>query len=116
MNKAVNSFVNALTKHPEDFVFEQVMTLIDEHYDFNPTAFSNGTQHNGVGENSGSCKVFSFALMQGLNEEQTLCLFGQYYRDVKSTPEKQDHQNIRQFMQHGFARLSFEGQALSVKG
>ena len=116
MNKVVNDFVNTLTKQPEDILFEQVMALIDDHYDFTPTAFSNGSQQNGVGENSGSCKVFSFALMQQLNEEQTLSLFGQYYRDVKNTPEKQDHQNIRQFMQHGFVKLTFEGQALSVKG
>jgi len=116
MNKSISELISQITNQPQEILFEQVMAVIDMHYDFSPTAFTNGTQNNAVGENSGSCKVFSFALLQNLNEEQTLLLFGQYYRDVKGSPNKQDHQNIRQFMQHGFAQLAFEGQALVEKG
>jgi len=116
MNKEISDLISLITRKPEDVLFEQVMTVIDAHYDFSPTAFTNGDQKNNAGENSGSCKVFSFALLQNFNEEQALFLFGQYYRDVKDTPEGNDHQNIRQFMQHGFAKLKFEGQALSIKG
>lgn len=116
MNESIDCFVSQLTKRPQDVFFEQVMTFIDGHYDFSPTAFTNGAQLNDAGENSGSCKVFSFALIQKLDQEQTLTLFGQYYRDVKGNPKGQDHQNIREFMQHGFAKLTIERQALSVKG
>ena len=91
------------------------MALIDELYEFSPTAFVNGGQRNAAGENSGSCKVFSFAILNSLTEEQTLLLFGQYYRDVKATPDADDHQNIRQFMLHGFSGLKFDSCALLAK-
>ena len=115
MKESINDLISRITNQSQDVLFEQVMTVIDENYDFSPTAFTNGAQKNDVGENSGSCKVFSFALLQQLNQEQTLSLFGQHYRDVKASPDKQDHQNIRQFMLHGFGKLAFQGQALSVK-
>ena len=96
-------------------MFDEVMTLIDELYEFRPTAFVNGEQSNEAGENSGSCKVLSFATLNSLTKEQTLMLFGQYYRDVKATPQSDDHQNIRQFMLHGFSGLKFDSCALLAK-
>jgi len=95
--------------------FAQVLAHIDAHYTFTPTAFSNGSAHNEAGQNSGSCKVFSFAQGQGLNEHQTLELFAEHYSAVLATPQAQDHANIRNFMQHGWAGIHFAGQALQAK-
>jgi len=50
-----------------------------------------------------------------LNPEQTLSLFAEHYAAVLATPEATDHQNIRQFMQNGWAGIEFEGQALTAK-
>ncbi len=112
----LDKLINTLNTTPELINFSEVMTLIDQHYDFHETAFSNGQQKNAKGENSGSCKIFSFAKLHQLSESQTLALFGEYYRtDVLQNPDAQDHQNIREFMQHGYAGLSFEGTALSTK-
>jgi hypothetical protein len=39
--------------------FAETIAVIEQHYDFEPTAFENGIQHNAAGENSGSCKLFA---------------------------------------------------------
>jgi len=104
-----------LDTQANDLMFDEVMALIDDLYEFSPTGFVNGDQSNEAGENSGSCKVFSFATLNSLTEEQTLLLFGQFYRDVKATPDADDHQNIRQFMLHGFSGLKFDSCALLAK-
>ena len=112
----LEQLIKKLNATPELIDFTEVMALIDQHYNFKETAFSNGQQKNAKGENSGSCKIFSFAILQKLNEAQTLALFGEYYRhDVLQNPSAQDHNNIREFMKNGFAGLSFEDTALSIK-
>jgi hypothetical protein len=50
---------------------------IEDHYTFEPTALKTA-QHNAAGENSGSCKLFSFGTA-GTNSEGTLACFGAYY-------------------------------------
>lgn len=96
--------------------FTDVISVIDENYDFTETAFSNGETQNLSGKNNGSCKIFAFAQLHKLSEEQTLACFGDYYRvDVIQNPEGDDHQNIRNFMKTGWAGVSFERQALSSK-
>ncbi|MFW2153809.1 HopJ type III effector protein, partial [Acinetobacter gyllenbergii] len=77
--------------------------------------FKNGQQHNAATENQGSAKVLSFAKIEGLDQAQTLNLFAEHYASVLATPESTDHQNIRQFMQHGWDGVTFEGQALTAK-
>ena len=115
MTNAINQFFEKLSSYPEIITFEEVISLIDKYFIFNPTGFDNGGQRNEAGQNSGSCKIFSFAQNYDLNPAQTLILFGQYYRGVLATPEGNDHQNIRQFMQYGFAGITFDGQALIKK-
>lgn len=119
----IASLIAALTVHPEDSdfaanmaVIDANMAVIDAHYDFIPRAFSNGEQDNAIGENSGSCKLLSFAQLEQLTQVQTLNLFGQYYRDVMANPQGQDHQNIRQFMRHGWDGVRFTQNALTLKG
>ena len=100
-------------KKPEDIGFKAVIAYIEEHYDFTPTKFKNGNTINEANENNGSCKVFSFAKLNDLSKKETLSLFGEFYRDdVLGNPEGNDHQNIRNFMEFGWAGVVFDGEAL----
>ncbi|SEM41575.1 HopJ type III effector protein [Chryseobacterium taichungense] len=105
-----------LEKSSEQIMFKDVIAFIDEHYDFTPTKFTNGNTVNEAGQNNGSCKVFSFAQLNDLSAQETLNLFGEFYReDVLKNPEGTDHQNIRNFMEFGWEGISFEEKALSRK-
>ncbi len=95
--------------------FADVLAFIESHYQHTPTAFKNGAQSNAATENQGSAKVFSFAKLEGLNQADTLSLFAEHYASVLATPDATDHQNIRQFMQHGWDGVTFDGTALSAK-
>ena len=95
--------------------FSDVLAFIDARYQHRPTAFKNGAQQNAATENQGSAKVFSFAQLNNLDQQQTLSLFAEHYASVLATPEATDHQNIRQFMQNGWNGIKFEGIALTAK-
>ncbi|MFZ5561535.1 MAG: HopJ type III effector protein [Pseudomonadota bacterium] len=100
--------------------FEDVIAYIGAHYDYRPTRFSNGrgadSVINAAGQNEGSCRLFALARHKGLSEEDTLQLFGRFYRDdVLKHPEGGDHANIRRFLQDGWAGIRFEGEALHPK-
>lgn len=105
-----------LERAPETVEFKDVIAFIDEHYDFTPTQFTNGNMVNEAGQNNGSCKIFSFAQLNDLSKEETLTLFGEFYReDVLKNPDGIDHQNIRNFMESGWEGISFEGKSLQRK-
>jgi hypothetical protein len=105
-----------VSSSPEQIEFDAVMQMIDASYDFTPTAFNNGELRNEAGENNGSCKIFSLGQVMSFTEEETLACFGAYYRDeVLGDPDGSSHQNIRQFMLHGWDGVRFEGAALSAK-
>ncbi|WP_417606943.1 HopJ type III effector protein [Oceanimonas baumannii] len=106
-----------LADAPETIEFAEVMALVDSLYEFHPVAFTNGDQYNEAGQNNGSCKLFAFARLQGLNEQETLSCFGAFYRDdVLGNPDGDDHQNIRNFIKTGWLGIEFHGDALSAKG
>ena len=108
--------IELVKKAPERINFTAVIEYIDEHYDFIPTEFTNGETINEPNKNNGSCKVFSFAKLNDLSKDETLALFGKYYReDVLKNPEGTDHQNIRNFMKFGWDGISIDGNALSRK-
>ncbi|GAA0879859.1 HopJ type III effector protein [Algoriphagus jejuensis] len=110
------NLLQAIEAHPETITFPEVIEYIDANYDFTPTRFLNNTTVNEAGQNNGSCKVFSFAKLNGLTADQTLALFGDYYRvDVLGNPEGTDHQNIRNFMVKGWEGIRFDGDALKAK-
>lgn len=110
----VDNFLDKIKSTPEKVDFSELMDVIEHHYSFTPTAFENGDLQNDAGENSGSCKLFSFAKMNNLSEEQTLVCFGAYYReDVLQNPDAENHQNIRNFMKSGWAGISFDSPALT---
>lgn len=98
-----------------DAKFADVISYIEARYIHTPTAFQNGQQHNAATENQGSAKVFSFAQLNDLDQQQTLNLFAEHYAAVLATPDATDHQNIRQFMQNGWNGIKFEGDALTAK-
>lgn len=105
-----------LKASPETIDFKEVINFIDENYDFTPTKFNNGEAVNEANQNNGSCKVFSFAKLNALSKDETLALFGDFYRiDVLQNPEGTDHQNIRNFIEFGWDGISFEGEALKSK-
>ncbi|MFK5986210.1 MAG: HopJ type III effector protein [Pseudomonadota bacterium] len=112
----MNNFLQTLIEKPETIDFNHTMAVIDKNYDFTPSAFKNADTENKSGENNGSCKLFAFAKLQGLDEQQTLDCFGQYYRnDVLKYPEGSDHQNIRNFMKTGWSAIVFEQSPLILK-
>lgn len=111
----IEVFLQKLKQTPNSITFPETIAVIDENYDFTPMAFDNGTQHNAAGENSGSCKLFTFAQLHNLNIQETLACFGAFYfEDVLENPEGTNHQNIRNFMKTGWNGIQFEGQALKL--
>ncbi len=95
--------------------FKEVLAFIDTYYQHQPTAFKNGEAYSEATQNQGSARVFAFAQLNGLSKEDTLYLFAEHYQAVLNSPNGTDHQNIRQFMTHGWPGVVFEGAALLVK-
>ena len=95
--------------------FADVLKFIETYYQYQPTAFKNGDAYNEANQNQGSAKVFAFARINDLSKEDTLCLFAEHYQAVLAHPDATDHQNIRQFMAHGWPGVIFEGDALVLK-
>ncbi|MCW4630004.1 MULTISPECIES: HopJ type III effector protein [Marinomonas] len=113
---STQTLIEKIKTTPEQVQFKEVIEVIEQEYDFTPMAFSNGKQKNGVNENNGSCKIFSFASIHQLNEVETLHLFGDFYRvDVLDNPAGTDHQNIRQFIENGWSGIHLETSALVKK-
>ncbi len=112
----LTDFLHSLKTTPDVIDFDDTIKVIEQHYHFTPTEFTNGKLHNAAGENSGSCKLFAFAQLQNLDEQQTLHCFGRYYRDdVLQNPQADNHQNIRNFMCSGWGGITFSGSALATK-
>ena len=100
----------------DDVTFEEVMELIDTHYETGMIEFKNGDIVNAQGENEGSAKILSYAVLSGMDKATTLKLWGQYYREVKDDPDGDSHANIRNFMKYGWEGVPFEnGIALTRK-
>jgi len=111
----LSQLLEKIKETPEIVDFKEVIAAIDTSYSFSPTAFKNGDTYNEAGQNNGSCKVFAFGKLNTLSKEQTLQLFGDYYRvDVLESPDGSDHQNIRNFISHGWEGIEFEGDALAA--
>ncbi|WP_026981481.1 HopJ type III effector protein [Flavobacterium suncheonense] len=107
------SLPDKVKTNPESVSFAEVIEYIDSNFTFTPTRFTNGETVNEANQNNGSCKIFYFAKMHSLSQEQTLQLFGEYYRiDVLQHPDRTDHQNIRNFMKFGWKGIHFDNEAL----
>ncbi len=109
-------FLQKLKDCPENIEFKDALSTIDSLYVFTQTSFKNGDLVNEAGQNSGSCKIFSFARLHNFSPEQTLACFGSYYRnDVLTHPENSDHQNIRNFIKTGWSGIEFDSEPLKAK-
>jgi hypothetical protein len=99
--------------------FNETIAIITEHYFYQATEFSNGLgEHklvNLAGINEGSCKIFAFAQIHQLSEQQTLNLFGDYYLEVLNNPLGTDHLNIRNFICDGWQGIGFKNIALTIR-
>lgn len=112
----LTNLLKQLKNEPENTLFSEVISVINENYLYTPTSFINGDIENVAGTNEGSCKIFAFAQLNNLSEQQTLACFGDYYRiDVLLHPEGNDHGNIRNFMQTGWQGIKFSSVALRLK-
>lgn len=109
----IDDFITKLKQTPQEISFQDTMAVLEANYHFNPTSFTNGALINGEGENSGSCKLFSFARLQKFNEEETLHCFGNYYLDVLNNTKGNNHQNIRNFIKTGWNGITFKKEALA---
>jgi HopJ type III effector protein len=104
----------------EPISFNETIIVITENYHYQPTEFKNGLNDdvviNPAGSNEGSCKIFAFAKLHHLDQQQTLALFGDYFRlDVLGNVKGTDHQNIRSFMKYGWDGISFKNQVLTPR-
>lgn len=115
----IDELILKIRAEPASVEFPQVISTINENYNFQSTQFHNGIgadqMTNAAGTNEGSCRIFAFAQLHQLDETETLACFGQFYRDVLASPLGTDHANIRTFMRHGWAGISFDGNALLPK-
>jgi len=117
---STEKLIQKIKTRPEEVSFKEVIESITNTYHYTASRFCNGATGdqiiNEAGNNEGSCKIFAFAKLNGLDEQQTLNCFGDYYRDeVLNNPGGEDHANIRTFMRHGWAGIHFEQDALSAK-
>jgi hypothetical protein len=111
----LTQLLSQLSENADEITFEQVMQVINDNYSYTPTAFKNGDVNNASGTNEGSCKIFTFAKLNNLNEAQTLACFGRFYRqDVLENPAGDDHGNIRNFIKTGWQGIEFEKVALTA--
>ena len=112
MNK--DTFIQSLRDQTNSF--QQTMDFIEANFVFTPVEFSVGDQHNELGTNQGSAKIFCVGKALELNEAEVLQCFGDFYReDVLENPEGSDHQNIRNFIKYGWAGVTIDSNALSAK-
>ena len=117
---SLSLFLEKINSHAA-ISFDETIAVINENYHYHPTEFSNGLGEtvvtNKAGTNEGSCKIFAFAKLHQLDQEQTLNLFGDFYRlDVLNDPQGTNHQNIRHFIQFGWNGIVFQKTALSHIG
>ncbi len=106
---------------PDDFIarlgmpehlFADTLAFVEQHYDYQPSAFRNGSVNNAADQNQGSCKALAMALDLGLSDEQALQCFAEHYQAVLADPQGSAHANIRALMAQGLAGVSFERQPL----
>jgi len=111
---ALNDFRARL--HSEQFAFSETLAFVAEHYDYQPSDFSNGGVENAAGQNEGSCKTLGLAMLEGFSDQEALLCFGEHYRSVLATPDGSDHANIRALMRTGLEGVRFSQNALARKG
>lgn len=116
----MNTILEKIKHTPTDIDFNDIIAVINNHYHYQPTSFTNGIANNTIisqaGTNEGSCKIFAFAYLHQLSQTETLACFGNFYRhDVLEHPQNTDHQNIRQFILSGWEGITFDHFPLTLR-
>jgi len=116
---SLSTFIQKIS-NTENISFDETISVISENYIYQAAEFTNGLATdvltNAAGTNEGSCKIFAFAQINQLDQQQTLSLFGDFYKkDVLDDPTGSGHQNIRNFMRYGWEGISFSKPALNPK-
>eukprot|EP00934_Nitzschia_sp_Nitz4_P005185 Nitzschia sp. Nitz4//scaffold17_size182527//130523//131150//NITZ4_001871-RA/size182527-snap-gene-0.300-mRNA-1//-1//CDS//3329539391//5175//frame0 len=107
---------NNKVEDSDNTMMEDVLAIISKYYDYHEVKFRNGDVLNQAGQNGGTAKLLSYAALYKLDKPTTLKLWGQHYRDVLADPKGDSHQNIRNFMVHGWEGIDFwDGIALMLK-
>ena len=114
---STEKLIQKIKNQPDAVSFNEVIECITSNYSYTPVRFRNRIAAdqviNEAGSNEGSCKIFAFAKLNGLDEQQTLACFGDYYRkDVLDNPNGDDQANIGTVMRHGWDCILFEQDAL----
>jgi hypothetical protein len=98
-----------------EHTFADTLAFIEQHYRYQPSAFTNGAVHNSAEQNQGSCKVLAMAQDLGLSNQQALQCFAEHYQAVVQHPDGSDHANIRALMQDGLSAVSFTSPPLTLR-
>lgn len=104
-------FAEDIKAGKQQVTLQQTLDFIDKHYNYFAVPFTVGEVVNKANENVGTAKILSFALMTRMNEEQTLRLFGEVYRQL--SPQGSDHANLRNFAKYGWSKVTF-GSGLAI--
>lgn len=87
--------------------FADSLAFIEHWFNYHPSAFSIGQQHNLATENQGSCKIFALAQLLSLTQQQALLCFGEHSRNLPLLPQG-SHLNLRQLAKEGLSQIQFE--------
>jgi hypothetical protein len=99
-------FAEDIKSGKKEVSLQESVAFIDQHYDYFAVPFTVGDIENKANENTNIAKILSFALMTKMDEDQTLRLFGEVYRNL--SPNGNDHLNIRNFKKYGWNRVIFK--------
>ena len=95
--------------------FSDTQHLITKNYKYTPTGFSIGNLYNDKNSNQWSAKVLSYAILNNLNTQETLYLFGEHYQYVLENPSSTSHANIRALIKNGLEKVKFDENKLALK-
>lgn len=117
---SLTAFLEKIKNGDSPISFHETILVITENYNYTPAEFINGlndeTLVNPPGTNEGSCKIFAFANLHGLSQQETLNLFGEYYRnDVLQNPDADSHRNIRNFIKYGWEGIKLSNNILTLR-
>ena len=107
------TFLTTLTDNQH--TFSATIAFIEQWFDFSPTAFRISDIVNPADKNQGSCRILALSQLLGLDPEQTLRCFGEYYREVLATPDADNHHNLRRAIRDGIDDIEFDQFPLKEK-
>ncbi|MBT3852888.1 hypothetical protein HOF65_02590 [bacterium] len=87
--------------------FNATIFFIHSEYEYEAKPFSIAGKESKAGQNEGTAKILAFSIDNGLNLQDTLLLFGDFFQEVNDDPEGVEHENIRLLMANGLESVKF---------